>query len=82
TVLLDEMMQQVILTNDKPTAVIPNVKAGSHQVRIHLYIGEGESCTVNNPAVELLNKRVEVGATTGNPLQDLIASGSAALGQK
>ncbi|MEV0249648.1 hypothetical protein AB0H76_23810 [Nocardia sp. NPDC050712] len=81
TVLLDEGLQQVILTPDKPSAVLADIKAGAHQVRIHLYVGEGESCTVNNPPVELLNKQVQVGAA-GNPLQDLIESGSAALGQK
>ncbi|MGW0250277.1 hypothetical protein ACWDYH_26990 [Nocardia goodfellowii] len=83
TVLLDEMIQQVLLTPEKPSAVLANIKAGTYQVRIHVYVGEGESCTVNTPAVELLNKSVEVGATSaGNPLQELIESGSAALGQK
>ncbi|MFC9893381.1 hypothetical protein ACFVMC_06785 [Nocardia sp. NPDC127579] len=82
TVLLDEMMQQVILTPDKPSAVLKDVAKGTHQVRVHLYVGEGESCTVNSPAVELLNKSVQVGAAAGNPLQDLLETGSAALGQK
>ncbi|MEU8895351.1 hypothetical protein [Nocardia sp. NPDC048505] len=81
TVLLDEKLQSVILTPDKPSAVLANLQAGAHQVRVHLYVGEGESCTVNSPAVELLNKNVQVGAAA-NPLQELLESGSAALGQK
>ncbi|MEV6277153.1 hypothetical protein [Nocardia sp. NPDC051832] len=82
TVMLDDRLQQAILTHEKPSAVLADIKPGTYNVQVHLFVGEGESCTVNKPAIELLNKNVEVGGTAGNPLQDLIESGSAALGQK
>ncbi|MFE3542211.1 hypothetical protein ACFXK0_04465 [Nocardia sp. NPDC059177] len=81
TIMLDEMLQQSILTVDKPSAVLANVEAGSHRVRVHLYVGEGDTCSVNTPAVELLDTTVTVGAA-GNPIQDLLDAGSSALGLK
>lgn len=82
TVLLDEALQQTILTVDKPSAVLANIEPGNHRVRIHLYVGEGESCSVNTPAVQLLDTTVTVGDAAGNPIQELLDAGSAALGLK
>ncbi|MFD6394105.1 hypothetical protein [Nocardia sp. NPDC060259] len=82
TVMVDEMLQSAILSKEKPSAVLANIAAGNHRVRVHLYVGEGESCSVNSPAVELLDKTVAVGDAAGNPIQDLLDSGSAALGLK
>ncbi|MFE6922769.1 hypothetical protein ACFVAV_17150 [Nocardia sp. NPDC057663] len=82
TVLLDEMMQSTILSREKPSAVLGNIEAGNHRVRIHLYVGEGDTCSVNSPAIELLDKNVAVGGAAGNPIQDLLDAGSAALGLK
>ncbi|WP_280307034.1 hypothetical protein [Nocardia neocaledoniensis] len=82
TVMVDEMLQGAILSKDKPSAVLANIEAGDHRVRVHLYVGEGENCTVNTPAVELLDTTVTVGAAAGNPIQELLDAGSAALGLK
>ncbi|MFC4124125.1 hypothetical protein [Nocardia rhizosphaerae] len=82
TVMLDEMLQGTILTHEQPTAVLENVEAGEHRVQVHLYVGEGDTCSVHTPAVELLDKTVTVGAAADNPLGDLLDAGSAALGLK
>ncbi|WP_336084795.1 hypothetical protein [Nocardia sp. SSK8] len=82
TVMLDEMLQQTILSADKPSAVLTDIAAGEHRVRVHLYVGEGDTCSVNTPAIELLDETVTVGEASGNPIQDLLDSGSAALGLK
>ncbi|MFE7723401.1 hypothetical protein ACFU44_30710 [Nocardia rhizosphaerihabitans] len=72
-------MQSAILSREKPSAVLANIEAGNHRVRIHLYVGEGETCSVNSLAIELLDKTVAVGDTAGFVVSTQVRSRTATI---